>query len=280
MLKAISYWSFQQEGGMPCPPEIAMRKARDCGYDAVELCCDLQGPLNPGSSQKDCERWRAEADRLGIRLESVASGMSWSISPTDPDPEVRERSVEKAMAALYRCAWRGAKTLLHVPGAVVIPWDASYRPVPYDKAMQWAHDAVAKLGEHAAALGVELGVENVWNGLMYSPLEFASFIDSFGNPAVGAYFDVGNVLNHQQWPPHWIQILGKRIKRIHVKDFKLSKGTLEGFCDLGEGDVPWKETMAALKSIGYDRTLTAEMMPPDPTLLERTSKALDRIMAL
>jgi hexulose-6-phosphate isomerase len=115
---------------------------------------------------------------------------------------------------------------------------------------------------------------------MYSPVELAAFIDSINNPAVGAYFDVGNVLNHQQWPPHWIEILGKRIDRIHIKDFKLSVGTLDGFCDLLDGDIPWNDTMAALHRIGYDKTVTAEMMPPDPTLLDRTSKAMDKILAM
>lgn len=146
--------------------------------------------------------------------------------------------------------------------------------------MEWARNAVTELGQTAKDLGVKLAVENVWNGFMYSPVEFAAFIDSIGNPAVGAYFDVGNVLNHQQWPPHWIEILGKRIDRIHIKDFKLSVGTLDGFCDLLDGDIPWNDTMAALHRIGYDKTITAEMMPPDPTLLDRTSKAMDKILAM
>ncbi|MDD4098086.1 MAG: sugar phosphate isomerase/epimerase, partial [Lentisphaeria bacterium] len=74
--------------------------------------------------------------------------------------------------------------------------------------------------------------------------------------------------------------LGHRLQRVHVKDFKLSDGTLAGFCDLLEGDVPWLETMQALRQVGYDRTMTAEMMPPDATLLARTSSALDRILGL
>ena len=65
-----------------------------------------------------------------------------------------------------------------------------------------------------------------------------------------------------------------------IKDFKLSVGTLAGFCDLLDGDIPWNDTMAALRSIGYDKTITAEMMPPDPTLLDRTSKAMDKILAM
>lgn len=268
------------ENNNPCPPEKAFRLAKDAGYDAVELCVDLEGPLNPETSHKTCEKWREEAEKAGIKLDSVASGMSWGCCPTDNDPEIRSLFITKQKAALDRCAWLGAKSLLHVPGAAIIPWRDDFKPVRYDKAMEWAREAVNILGEYAAALEIELSVENVWNGLFYSPLELASFVDSFVNPFIGVYFDIGNGMNHQQWPPHWIEILGKRIKRIHVKDFKLAVGTLDGFCDLCDGDVPWKETMDALRSIGYDRTLTAEMLPPDPTILQRTSLALDKILAL
>ncbi|MBQ7651377.1 MAG: sugar phosphate isomerase/epimerase [Victivallales bacterium] len=279
MLKSISYWSFPKENGNPCPIETAMRLAKDYGYDAIELTCDLNGPLNPDTTHKECSRWREAADKIGIALQSVASGMCWAFSPTDNSAEVRKQSVLLQKAALDRCAWLGAQTLLHVPGAIVIPWDKSYKPVKYDVALKRAAEAVAELGEHAANLGIELGVENVWNGLFYSPVEFASFIDSFDNPAVGAYFDIGNILNHQQWPPHWIEILGKRIRRIHVKDFKCSVGNLSGFCDLCDGDVPWAETIQALRAIGYDKTLTAEM-GATADVLPKTSKALDKILAM
>ena len=156
----------------------------------------------------------------------------------------------------------------------------SYPPVRYDRALAWAREAVAELGEVAAEVGVDLAVENVWNGLFYSPVEFVDFLDGIGNPSVGAYFDVGNVLNHQQWPPHWIELLGPRLRRVHIKDFKLAVGNLSGFCDLLEGDVPFAPTMAALRGIGYGGTLTAEMGPPDSTLLARTSRAMDTILAM
>ncbi len=167
-----------------------------------------------------------------------------------------------------------------VPGAVAIPWEPSHKPVRYDRAMQWCTQAIMRLAETAEHVGVDLCIENVWNGMFYSPLELAQFIDSIGSSRVGVYFDVGNLMGLHQWPPHWIDILGKRIRRVHIKDFRKSVGTVAGFCELLEGDVPWKPTMAALRSIKYDKTIVAEMLPPSPGLLERTSKAMDRILAM
>ena len=103
-------------------------------------------------------------------------------------------------------------------------------------------------------------------------------MDSFGTASLGIYLDVGNLLGYHQYPPHWIEILGERIRRIHVKDFKQDVGNLDGFCDLGHGDVPWNATFEALDAIGYDATIVAEMMPWRPGLLVDTNKAMNKIM--
>ncbi len=278
MIKCISYWSLPGGLAGSCPVDEALAMAKAAGFAGLELCIGESGVLTPATDEATCRAYRQAAARHGLVLETLASGMSWGCSPTDPDPAVRRRAIDQHAAALQRAAWLGCQAMLFVPGAVIIPWDASYPPVPYDQAVAWARQAVAELGEVAVRLGVDLCVENVWNGLFYSPLEFAAFIDSFANPRVGVYFDVGNVLNHQQWPPHWIEMLGSRLRRVHLKDFKLAVGILAGFCDLLDGDVPLAECLAALRRIGYDRTLVAEMMPPDDTLLERTSRAMDRLL--
>jgi hexulose-6-phosphate isomerase len=106
------------------------------------------------------------------------------------------------------------------------------------------------------------------------------FIDGFQSDFVGAYFDVGNILPYGL-PEQWIHILGSRIKRVHFKDFKNSVGTLDGFCDLLEGDVNWPEVMSALNAVGYDKWVTAEMgmyrLYP-AAILPITSVAMDFIL--
>ncbi len=280
MLKAISYWSMP--GGLEgiCPVKEAFALAKSAGFEALELCVGLEGVLTPETSLDTCREYRTIAQDSGLALQTLASGISWAVCPTHPDENVRKKGIELHKKALQRAAWLGCEAMLFVPGAVMIPWEPSFKPVRYDVAVERAREAVAELGCAAAEVNVILAVENVWNGLFYSPLEFASFIDSFQNPAVGIYFDAGNMLNHQQWPPHWIELLGKRIRRVHLKDFQLANGTLAGFCDLLAGDMPWEETMVALRKIGYDKTLTAEMMPPAPGLLEKTSVAIGQILAM
>ena len=62
-------------------------------------------------------------------------------------------------------------------------------------------------------------MEEVWNKFLISPIEFARYVDSFKSPWVRAYFDVGNVLLFG-YSQDWIRTLGKRIVKVHLKDFK------------------------------------------------------------
>jgi hexulose-6-phosphate isomerase len=63
------------------------------------------------------------------------------------------------------------------------------------------------------------------------------------------------------YPQHWIEILGKRIKKIHFCDYRVSQAGLGAFVDLLAGDVPFGAVMQSLKSIGYDDYIIYEMLP-------------------
>ena len=81
---------------------------------------------------------------------------------------------------------------------------------------------------------------------------------------------------------HWIEVLGQRISRVHIKDYKRSVGTLDGFCDLLAGDVNFPAAVKALREAGYDNAVTAEMNIASQDMLavvERTSRAMDLILS-
>ena len=280
VIKSISYWSV--EGGLagdrPIPEALADVKA--AGFAGMELCIGLEGVLTPATSQSECEALRRTIDASGLVVQTLASGMSWALNPASNDPQVRAKAREATAAALQRAAWLGCDSLLFVPGVVrspIVPAEC----VRYEVAVERVTEVVKSLLDVAENAKVDLCIENVWNGLFYSPLELKQFIDSFDNPRLGVYFDVGNVLGYHQYPPHWIELLGPRIKRVHAKDFRHNfdwNGSYS-FCALGEGDMPWPETMASLRAIRYDRTLVAEMLPYRAGLLEEASRAVDAILA-
>ncbi|MFH0964204.1 MAG: sugar phosphate isomerase/epimerase family protein [Planctomycetota bacterium] len=275
--KSISYWSFP--GGLENTADHAevFAEAKRNGFEAVELCVDRKGVLTPRSTEKQVGRIRAAAEKAGVEIASVATGMYWTRSMSDPSARVRESIVEDTKRCLAIARWAGTDALLTIPASVDVFFNPKAKVVPYDVAYKRAKEGVRKLLPTAEKLKVAIAVENVWNKLFLSPLEVRDFIDGFRSPYVGAYFDVGNVVL-TGYPEQWIEILGKRIKRIHLKDFKRAVATAAGFCDLGEGDVNWRAVTAALKKHYRQEYLTAEMMPPDETLLARTSEAMDKIL--
>ncbi|MDA7441188.1 sugar phosphate isomerase/epimerase [Candidatus Pseudothioglobus singularis] len=277
MIKGISYLSF--ENGLSNNESIdsALIQTQSNGFEALELSVSNEGVINTNLSESECGAIRQKINDSGVFVDSIATGMSWGISPTSDDAEVRTNSIKLHQDAIRVASYLDCKALLFVPGVVKSP--ISPEIVRYDRALDRLREAINQMLPIAEELDVDLCMENVWNGFFYSPIELRDFVDSFESDKLGVYLDIGNLIGYQQYPPHWIELLNSRIKRVQIKDFQENfdwTGSFS-FCDLGAGDVPWKETVSALKSIQYKSTIIAEMLPWDETILSRTSVAMDQI---
>lgn len=278
MLKSISAWAFQS--GRTASEIFAIAKEK--GFEAVEVTIgtgpDVNYQVTPDSTPEECAAVVAAAEAAGVKISSVASGLGWGLPATSVDPAVRAESVAVTAKCLQVAGYLGTDALLWVPGAVGAEFIPGLGVTSYDVAYTNALNAAKELAPVAEAAGVTLAVENVWNKFLLSPLEMRDFVDAVGSPRMGTYFDVGNVLL-TGYPEQWIQILGRRVTRIHIKDFKRSVGTLDGFCDLLEGDVDFAGVKQALRAIGYTGSLTAEFFNCEADL-DKISSAMDKIVAL
>jgi hexulose-6-phosphate isomerase len=216
-----------------------------------------------------------------VELPSLATGLYWSYSLTSNDSAVRQKARDIALRQLETAAVLGADTILVVPGAVGVDFIPNHPVVDYAAAYDRSLEALTALKGRAEALRIHIGLENVWNKFLLSPLEMRDFIDRIDSPYMGAYLDVGNVIP-TGYPEHWTAILNHRIRKVHFKDFRRAVGTLPGFVDLLAGDVNYPAVMAALGKAGYDGYVIAEMIPayghyPDQ-ILYNTSASMDRIL--
>ncbi|HBP38608.1 MAG TPA: xylulose 5-phosphate 3-epimerase [Clostridiales bacterium] len=275
MKKGISIWSFSGQ-----PLETCFQMAKSNGFDGVEVALAETGEINLTSTQSDMAAVRSAADRQGISLYSVASGLYWTYSLSSDLREEREKARSVVVQQLKVAAWLGCDTILVIPGSVKCGFSENAPVVPYDVVYERALDALRELAPIAEDLGVAIGLENVWNQFLLSPLEMRALIDQVASPAVGAYFDAGNVVAFG-YPEQWVRILGNRIRKVHIKDYRAAAGGLSGFVDLLAGDVNFPAVMAALREIGYDGWITAEMGAyhhyPE-TILPNTSAAMDKIL--
>ena len=245
MKTAVSFYTFGQDVDL----REACDQAKRAGYDGVELCISEGGQLNMKTGEKRLLEIRRMAEDMGLEICSVGAGEDEAEAAYASD--IAKKQVECAQAF-------GADAVLIVPGWV----GTNFAPgiVRYDRAYENAQRRLAALAPFAQAAGVSLAVENVWNKFLLSPLELARFIDEIGSEYVGAYFDVGNII-YIGYPDQWIEILGKRIKRLHFCDARGEQAGLGMFVDLFEGDVDFAAVMKAVRAIGYDRWATVEFLP-------------------
>jgi L-ribulose-5-phosphate 3-epimerase len=218
--------------------------AKNAGFDGVEVMSHLN---------------RTEVlnarDATGMIIPSVCGANHWKFPLSDPDPAIREQGVEALKVSLEDAAAYGADTVLLVPGRVS-------ETVSYDDCWNRSVEEIKKVVPTAINLKVKIAFENVWNNFLISPMEAAIFVDQFKTTFAGFYFDCGNVLVYG-WPEQWIKILGKRLAKVHIKEFSRkiadTQGKSAGFkVNLQEGDVNWPKVMKSLDNIGYTGWTTIE----------------------
>lgn len=243
------------------------RALKELGFDGVEL--------NAPSDLSVDEVLQAR-DESGLTVHGVVDSVHWQDHLAHPDPEARARGVAALEQALRDSKAYGGTSVLLVPAVV-------NKEISYAQAYERSQAEIRKVLPLAAELEIKIGLENVWNNFLVSPLETARYIDELESPWIGAYFDVGNVLRYG-WPEHWIRILGERIIKLDIKEFSLelqaNQGLYKGFnVELLEGDCDWPAVMAALKEIGFTGWGTAEIPGGGRDRLAEIAQRMDRIFA-
>ncbi len=276
MKKGISIWSFGDRS-----VKDSLKLAKDAGFDGVELALNETGETSLESTEKEILEIKKYVEDLGLETYSVATGLFWDYPITSDDEKIREKAKDIVKKEIDMAKLLGCDSCLVVPGTVCADFVDPTKIVDYEVAYQRSLEAFMGLKEYAESAQINIGLENVWNKFLLSPLEMRDFIDKIGSDYVGAYLDVGNVI-YCGYPEHWIRILGKRIKKVHFKDYRYAVGSLDGFVDLLAGDVNYIGVMEELKNIGYDNWTTAEMIPPykqySETIIYNTSNAMDKIL--
>lgn len=245
-----------------------MKAVKAAGYDGAEM----DGLMNVDEVLK-------ARDEAGLLIPSVCCSHHWSKPLSHPDPKVREESLEATRKTLREAKAYGATSILLVPAVVSAE-------VTYDQAYQRSQEGLRKLIPVAEETGVKIAVENVWNQFLLSPMEAARYIDELNSPMIGWHFDAGNVVNYG-WPEQWIHILGKRILKVHIKEFSRKKRDAEGLwkgfgAKLTEGDVNWAAVMKALNDVGYQGgwAITEQGGGDTPEGLKDLSDRLSKILAM
>lgn len=253
--KAVKITMVKEKGSLT---EI-FKMLKSLGYDGVEM----KSPGGPAANEVN-----AAVQASGLPVHGVVNSVHWTQRLSDPNPEVRAVGLKALKQTIRDSKSYGGSSTLLVPGKVV-------DGVTYEQCWKRSIAEIKKATPLAEELGIDILIENVWNDFLTDPKEMARFIDETDSKMVGAYFDVGNAVRYSP-PEKWIPILGKRIRKLDIKDFS-HKDKFRP--KLTEGDVNWPNVMNELEKIGYRGWGTAEVAGGDKTRLADIGSRMDKIFA-
>lgn len=252
-LKAVKWGMIQSPGS----PREKFRLCNDLGFDGMELVSPTDIPA---------EECRAASEATGMPVHGLVNMKHWEVRLSSPDESVRDRGRAILEQAVRDAQAQGGHSVLLVPG--VVNDEATHDDV-WSRSITQIRRAVPL----AAALGVRVLIENVWNGFCETPEQFRDYLDEINSPWVGAYYDIGN---SQKFSPseNWVRVLGARIVKLDVKDW----GAEAGFCKIGDGDVNWPAVREALDEVGFAGWCTAEVAGGGRERLADVARRMDRVL--
>lgn len=235
------------------------RTLKEAGFEGVELIAP---------NQLDQDEVLKARDETGLVIHGISGSEHWKSPLSSPDAAVVKKGMDAIRKSIADCKAYGGTTVLLVP-AVVTP------QVSHREAWERSQARIRELLPEAEAAGIKIAIEEVWNKFLLSAPEFARYVDEFKSPAVGAYFDVGNVVEYG-YPQEWIRELGKRILKVHIKEY--AKKNRFSY-PLGEGgEIDWTAVRSAFNDIGYHGWITAEVPYGDVKAMTDLVKRMDKIL--
>ena len=260
--KAIMYATIQIDGSIL----QKFTAVKEAGFQGIE-------PMSHMSQNETLDAFAS----TGLKAASVCCSTHWKQPLSDPDTTVRKAGLDGLLQSLREAKAYGATSVLLVPAVV-------NKRTSYADAYARSQAEIRKALPLAQELNVKIAIENVWNQFLLSPLEASRYVDELDSPAVGWHFDVGNVINYG-FPEQWIRILGKRILKLHIKEFSRAKrdkqGPYAGFdVPFFGGDDDWPAVMTALDDVGYSGWGIAEQGGANSLDgMKKLSSAMDQIFA-
>ena len=225
-------------------------KLKRCGFAGVE----------PNISQvKDAAEWVAASKETGLVIDCIVSAGT--------------EGIDKAVDL---CKQLGGDSIL-----IVARLDKKKSFWDNWKETQSAIKAAAP---HAEKQQIKLLVENVWASFLVSPLDMQRYIDEIEHPFVGVHYDVGNIM---RWgvAEHGIEVLGKRIGKLDIKEYSLDKAMKEGMAKgfdvpIGTGSINWPGVRAELAKIEYSGWAAAEVKGGEWGYLAEVAQRMDNVLGL
>lgn len=219
------------------------------GYDGIELA--IREPL-----RLDLPAVARVVEKYKLSVPAIGTGQAWGeehLSFTDPDPDVREKAIERILSH-FRVAKRfNALVIIGLIRGTVQPG------VAHEQAMDWLASALTRLAGQAAERDVRLAVEPInryETTLLNTVAETNAIIDSVGANNIGILFDTFHANIEEPSITASLRACGTRLFHIHLADSNRWAP--------GAGHTDFAAVLGTLREMNYPGWVSTEILPrPD-----------------
>lgn len=253
-----------------------LKRAR---YQGIELWLGDRPWFQMTTTDAQLREMRKKIEDAGLEISNVSNALDWEENVSSRDPAKREAAFRHIRRQIEAAQIFNCDAILIVAGLVTAD-------SPYNEVYNRCVDSLKKLAPDAASAKVKIGVENCCSEqkFLLSPREFNTFLNDVDSRWVGIHLDVGNI-HDTGFAEQWIEILGPRITRVHLKDVLKHRGRCDDqsvYTNIFLGDNNWRAIRDAFTKVGYDGWVVAEMeakyrYAPDQQIYD-TSAAMDRVI--
>lgn len=278
------------------PLETMCQKARDFGYDGIELACWGDHFEVAKATSAYCKAKRELLDQYGLKVFAISAHLVGqavcdriderhkSILPDyvwgDGDPEgVRRRAAKEMIATAKAAATLGVKVVNGFTGSSIWHLLYAFPPTPQsmidagyaDFAKRWK-----PILDSFEKVGVKFALEVHPTEIAFDIVSAERAVDAVGgHPAFGFNFDPSHLAYQGVDYVEFIRRFRDRIFHVHMKDVGVAKtaklsGVFGGhlsfgdprrywdFRSLGRGSVDFEAIIRALNEIQYEGPLSVE----------------------
>jgi sugar phosphate isomerase/epimerase len=215
-------------------------------------------PFNMPVSRQTLREFRCASQDLGLLL--LVHGPIWELYTASIHPQIHALGVEMVKRAIDFAVQIDAVHITLHPGPKRWPdvWPQLQR-----QALDAQLRAFIEIGEYAAQVGIQVGIENMLPGenCLTGYDDFAEIYRVLDCQLhMGVTLDVGHVEILKQSSVRIIHRLGKRLNHLHIHD---NHGEWDEHLPVGEGVIAWEPVCRALLEMDYSGVLEIERSLPD-----------------
>ncbi|PBB36464.1 sugar phosphate isomerase/epimerase [Mesorhizobium sp. M1A.F.Ca.IN.020.06.1.1] len=223
--------------------EVLLKDIKATGFDGVEI------PVFAGEPN-DYRKLGEMLDRIGLERTAVSAMGDPAMNLISPDAATRKAGIDYMKSAIDCSAALGANKLSGPLHSTLGAFSGS-GPTATEKKRSVASQRA--IGDHAGKRGVTIGLEalNRFECYLVNTMDdLSEHIDAIDRPHIKAMYDTFHA-NIEEADPIGAYTRNRR-NVVHIHISENDRGVP------GRGNIPWKETFAAIRKSGYDDWLTIE----------------------